>query len=373
MCLTDDLGELMDIENPSIIDASEPVSKAVNEISRTGLPVIVTKNGKYFGIIDERAIRQHTSSPSKEKCETISERAPTLSPESTVLEACNAFFAGRFKAIPVLSGGKIAGAVTRHTLLTELLTEKLLSRKRVSEVMTSPVASIDMSSSVGQARSELRRHNIRRVVVTRSGKIAGLLSVFDLASIVSAPRQANPQNRGGEKTRVDEQPIASYMKTEVETIGESDSLASAVKKMLDKRVAALIVTEGGYPRGIVTAKDILHSALAEDKPAQVFVSGLPYEQQDFQQGIVKEGEKLMSRIGKSFPVRSLTFHIKSEGSGFAIRARLDGSRKSYNASASDFHIDVALGKVIDELHKMAEKDKEIGLGKKHSRKSMEEE
>ena len=80
----------MDIENPSIIDASEPVSKAVNEISRTGLPVIVTKKGKYFGIIDERAIRQHTSSPSKEKCETITERAPVLSPDSTVLEACNA-------------------------------------------------------------------------------------------------------------------------------------------------------------------------------------------------------------------------------------------------------------------------------------------
>ena len=143
--------------------------------------------------------------------------------------------------------------------------------------------------------------------------------------------------------------------------------------MLEKRVAALIVSEGGYPRGIVTAKDILHSALSEDKPAQVFVSGLPYEQQDFQQGIVKEGEKLMSRVSKSFPVRSLSFHVKNEGSGFAIRARLDGSRKSYNASASDFHIEVALGKVIDELHKMAEKDKEIGLGKKHTRRAMEEE
>ena len=363
----------MDIENPSIIDATEPVSKAVNEISRTGLPVIVTKKGKYFGIIDERAIRQHTSSPSKEKCESISERAPVLSPESTVLEACNAFFAGRFKAIPVLKGGKIEGAITRHTLLTELLTEKLLSRKRVSEVMTSPVASIELTSSVGQARGELRRHNIRRLVVTSSGKIAGLLSVFDLASPVSSPRQSNAFNRGGEKTSMDSQPLASYMKREVETIGESDSLATAVKKMLEKRVAALIVSEGGYPRGIVTAKDILHSALSEDKPAQVFVSGLPYEQQDFQQGIVKEGEKLMSRVSKSFPVRSLSFHVKNEGSGFAIRARLDGSRKSYNASASDFHIEVALGKVIDELHKMAEKDKEIGLGKKHTRRAMEEE
>ena len=361
------------MENPSVIDASEPVSKAVNEISRTGLPVVVTKNGKYFGIIDERAIRQRTASPSKEKCETIAERAPTLAPGSTVMDACNAFFAGRFKAIPVILNGKVAGAITRQTLLTELLSEKMLSRKRVSEVMTSPVESIDANSSVGQARSLLRRHNIRRLVVTQGGRIAGLLSVFDLASSISRPKQASSRSRIGDKTSMDDQPIVSCMKREVETIGESDSLASAVKKMLEKRVAALVVSEGGYPRGIVTAKDILHAALAEDKPAQVFVSGLPCGQQDFQQGIIKEGERLMSRIGKSFPVRSLAFHVKSEGSGFAIRARLDGSRKSYNASASDFHIDVALGKVIDELHKMAEKDKEIGLGKKHSRKSMEEE
>ena len=42
----------MELENPSILDVSEPVSRAVNEISKTGLPVIVMKNGKYFGLID---------------------------------------------------------------------------------------------------------------------------------------------------------------------------------------------------------------------------------------------------------------------------------------------------------------------------------
>jgi len=358
----------MEIENPSVIDASEPVSKAINEISKTGLPVIVTKNGKYFGLIDERAIRQHTASPSKEKCETIAERSPTLTPESTVMDACNAFFAGRFKAIPVIKGGKIEGAITRHTLLTELLSEKMLSRKRVSEVMTSPVESIEITSNVGQARSELRNHNIRRLVVTKKGKIAGLLSVFDLASFISSPKHYDAFYRGGERASMDAQPIASYMKSEVETISESDSLASAVKKMLEHRVAALIVSEGGYPRGIVTAKDILHSALSDDKPVQVFVSGLPYAQRDFQSEMVREGEKLISKLGKSIQVRSLTFHVKSEGSGFSVRARLDAVKGSYNASASDFHLEVALGKVQDELRKMAGKDKHDGMdGRKRSR------
>ena len=362
----------MELENPSVLDVSEPVSRAVNEISRSGLPVIVTKNGKYFGIIDERAIRQHISDTSKEKCGTIAERAPTLSPESTVMDACKAFFAGRFKAIPVIRGSKVEGAITRHTLLTELLSEKLLSRKRVSEVMTSPVATMDISSSVGQARSELRRHNIRRLVVTDKGKITGLLSVFDLAGYVSSRKQSDAFYRGGEKTSMDSQPIASYIRKQVETINQSESLASAVKKMLERQVAALIVADAGYPQGIVTAKDILHAALAEEKTSRVFVSGLPYENRDFSSEIVREGEKLLSKLGKTFAVSSLAFHIKSEGSGFAVRAQLVG-KKGYNASASDFRLEVALGKVITELRGAAERDKGTGIGKRKASRPVEEE
>jgi len=356
----------MEMENPSILDASEPVSRAINEISRTGLPVIVTKDGKYMGIIDERAIRTHTN-PAKEKCASLAERAPSLSPESTVMDACNAFFAGRYKAIAVIERGKVQGAITRRTLFAELLGEKMLTKKRVSEVMTTPVHTLDVSSSIGQARGEMRRNNIRRVVVTKDGKIAGLLSVFDLATTLTGKMQSSPFYRGGEKTSMDAQPITSYVKKQVETINESDSLASAVKKMLDARVAALIVEDGGYPHGIVTAKDILHSALAGEKgAARVFVSGLPHDKREYAPQISAAGEKLLVRLGKGAQARSLAFHIKNEGSGFAVRARLDAARNSYNASASDFRVEVAVRRVLDELEKMAEKDKLTGMGRKKS-------
>ena len=358
----------MEIENPSILDASEPVSHAINEISRTGLPVIVIKDGKYMGIIDERAIRMHTD-PSKEKCGSLSERAPSLTPESTVMDACNAFFAGRYKAIPVIDKGKVQGAITRRTLFRELLGEKMLSKKRVSEVMTTPVHTLDISSSIGQARSEMRRQSIRRVVVTKDGKIAGLLSVFDLATSLSGKMQSSPFYRGGEKTSMDAQSIASYVKKEVETINESDSLAAAVKKMLDARVAALIVVDAGFPHGIVTAKDILHAALIEEKDAsRVFVSGIPHDKREYASQIVDEGEKLLVRLGKSATVRSLAYHIKNEGSGFSVRARLGTSRSSYSASAFDFRIDSAVHQATSEIEKMAAKDKLTGMSRKKDAK-----
>jgi len=354
----------MEIEKPSILDAAEPVSRAINEISRTGLPVIVTKDGKYMGVIDERAIRSHTN-PSKEKCASLAERAPSLSPESTVMDACNAFFAGRYKAIAVIEKGKVQGAITRRTLFRELLGEKMLTKKRVSEVMTAPVHTLDISSNIGQARGEMRRNNIRRVVVTKDGKIAGLLSVFDLATSLSGRMESSQFYRGGEKTSMDTQSISSYVKKQVETIGETESLASAVKKMLEVRVAALIVEDGGYPHGIVTAKDILHAALVEEgSTARVFISGLPYDKREYASQISSEGEKMLEKLGKSAEVRSLAFHIKGEGSGFAVRARLDAARKSYNASSSDFRVEVAVRKVLNELERMSDKDKLTGMGKK---------
>lgn len=363
----------MELENPTVLDASEPVSKAINEISRTGLPVLIVKNGRYLGLIDERAIRQRAPQPQKEKCETLAERTPSLSPESTVMDACNAFFAGRFKAIPVIEKGKVKGAVTRRTLLAELLNEKMLSRKRVSEVMTSPVATLHSGATVGQARSELRRHNVRRLVVTEGNRLSGILSAFDLASAITKPSQSSQFYKAGEKTSMDSAPIVSYMKKQVETAGSTDSLSSAVRKMLERQVSALVVCEGTSPVGIVTAKDILHAALAGEKADKVFVSGLPYEQRDFKSEIISEGERTLAKLGKNFDSATVAVHIKGDGSGFAVRARLDSGKSSCNASATDFRLENALRHVFDELRRQAGKSKLAFVRKRKRDASMEEE
>ncbi|MCX8194919.1 MAG: CBS domain-containing protein [Candidatus Micrarchaeota archaeon] len=362
----------MEMERLTVLDASEPVSKAINAISSSKLPVIITKGGKYLGLIDERAIARKAANPKKEKCEKIAERTPVLSPKSTVLDACKAFFAGRFKAIPVVDGGKILGAVTRHTLLLELLNEKMLSRKRVEEAMSSPVVAIDASATVGQARAELRKHNIRRLVVIQDGKVAGMVSVFDLTRFALKEKVSPTFYYSGEKSPMDSQPISSYMNKKVETIAPTDSLAAAASKMLEQKVAALVVSQEGRPVGILTARDIFQLAISYEKAQQVFVSGLPYENKEYQEEIVKEGEKLLSKLGKSFAISSLAFHVKHDGSGFSIRARLQGS-KSFSASASDFRIENALHKVIYELRRMAERSKLEKIERKKREARMKEE
>ena len=56
--------------------------------------------------------------------------------------------------------------------------------------------------------------------------------------------------------------------------------------------------------------------------------------------------------------RSNDRRTSTRRSRFAIRARLDGGKKSYNASAADFRLEVALGAVLKELKSEAARDKD---------------
>jgi len=348
----------MQLENPKVLDASFSVSKALNEITKTGLPVFVVKNGKYIGAIDERIVRRHLSSdPSKEKCETVAEPTPTLSSKSSIIDACHAIFTGRIKAIPVIEKNKIIGAITRYTLLQELLDKNLIPKKKVSEVMTSPVVTIEYNQTLGQLKSQLRKHNIRRAVVTKDGKIEGIISVFDLANFLIHPKNAELFYQSGEKTDFDSQPISAYMKKTVETISENESIVSAAKKMIQKRVFALVVEKDRFPIGIITAKDIIHSVLEKEKPARIYISGLSEQDKEFYPKIISEGEKLLQKFGDSHASDILVLHIKKEGSEYSIRAKLNGN-KSYVAAASDYDLVSALHMVFDELRKLISKEKD---------------
>lgn len=60
-----------------------------------------------------------------------------------------------------------------------------------------------------------------------------------------------------------ENKVGAIMSKKVETIGKSDSVYEAAKKMRDKKISSLIVfgAEGGH-MGIVTERDIVHRVCA---------------------------------------------------------------------------------------------------------------
>jgi len=348
----------MNVRPAYILDSSDPVSKAISEITRTGLAVVVVKDRKYCGLISDRDIRRSGTDLSKEKCGSIAVKAPVLSSNSSLLDITNAFFAGRWKSLPVIDGTKITGMVSRSDLLEVLLEEKLLSKKRVDEVMSHPVVSIASDASISQAKEIMRKTNVRRLIVSDDGNFKGILSTFDIADEMYRGGAQGKDSLIGDKVKLDKTSVESYMRPEVETISPDAPLAEAAKKMVENDISALVVLEGKKTIGIITARDLFETAITAEDESPVYISGLEPSDKDLYPEIFEYCKDTINKLAKGFDVQSLSVHVKKHGERkYSLRARLQGARNLVTVSSVGWSMAAALKAMRDELKKVVAKKK----------------
>jgi CBS domain-containing protein len=348
----------MKITHVAIFDFDEPLSKVMREITKTKDCVLVIKDKKYYGVIDDRAINVGIVDMSKEKCGSVAVKAPHLAHDADIKEACMAFFSGRFRSIPVIEDNKIYGVITRKALLEELIKSKALPKKSVAEVMSTPVVTLDGAATIGAAKTLMRKHNIRRLVVTEHNSMAGILSIFDLARALT--QNMNKKFIGPYPEKFDSQLVHSFMIDDVETIGKGETITAAAGKMAKEDISSLVVAQNNLPEGIITTRDIFECVLHEEKISRVFVSGLlGRDKEEYASSIDSEGNRFLDKLQKSVPVEFLSMHIKKEGSEYSVRARLAAGRKLHFASALTWGLPEAVTAVIAELKKIMEKEKEM--------------
>ena len=74
----------MEIKRSLVMEAEESLSKAVSELMDSGTAVIVTKGKRYYGIVDDRHVRQGIADPKRTKVETVVVKPPTILPSATL-------------------------------------------------------------------------------------------------------------------------------------------------------------------------------------------------------------------------------------------------------------------------------------------------
>ena len=98
--------------------------------------------------------------------------------------------AGATEAL-VLKGGVPVGIVTERDILYKVVARGLAPTSvKVADIMSSPVKTIDEGAMVGQAIAEMSRLGVRRLGVTRSGKVVGM--VTQKAMLTGTVRQNVP-------------------------------------------------------------------------------------------------------------------------------------------------------------------------------------
>lgn len=351
----------MEIVRTMVLDSSDSLSKALSQLDETPA-VIVTRNGEYFGIIDHQCVGGGMRNAHKVKCETVIAKPPILLETASLKERIEAFLLGHFKALPVVdSAKKPLGITTRVELLKEMVVESMVPSIQVSEIMSSPVFTIDEGETVAAAKKALKEKNARRLAVTRVGKLIGVLSAFDIGTRSSKPNLPGGRKdiRLSEPINLDNMKISGILRPDVTIVKEGASLEEAVRRMIDKQVSAVIVSSNNKPLGVVSALDVFKRVQEMSQDGiQIQVSGLKEDDAAYFGRIYSKIGHVLERFGQSFNIRNASVHVKSGKSTYVVRVYFETDRGHFSLKTERGTLKEGIDELAVEVNEVLRKKKE---------------
>ncbi|MBD3210088.1 CBS domain-containing protein [Candidatus Micrarchaeota archaeon] len=305
----------MEVKKTVILDGSEPLSKVLTNLDENPA-VIITKKGKYYGIIDHRSVGDGFKKPHETRSEKAVVRPPVIVGTANIPERIGYFLQGHFKALPVVDENHNAVAVTtRVELLKDLLKENMVPKGSVRDIMSKPVYTIDEEKKIGGLKKTLKIRNARRLIVTRKGKPVGVVSDFDIGEWKDRHNLAGGRKdvHLSEPIDFDEMRISGFLRPDVTLLPSSSTLTQAAKKMIDKEVSRVIITSEDKPAGVLSALDLfkyLHRILDEKITLQI--SGLGEENIRFYGRIEDKIGHVLDKYRRSFNIRDPKVHVKED-------------------------------------------------------------
>ncbi|MFA5382110.1 MAG: CBS domain-containing protein [Candidatus Micrarchaeia archaeon] len=341
------------------INFEESISKAQDKISKYNESIIVLKDDKYFGILDARHISEHpVKDPSNTPCGSIAFRAPTIEEDTDIIETTKAFFSVRVSNLAIISKNeKILGIITRLGVLEELMKEKMIPKKRISEVMSSPIITIEENADVNLAITQMRKNGVRRLaVVNEQGYLRGILSTFDIGLKLIKPTERLPKLTS-DKLKPWEQPIKQLIKRKIEIISPEKTLNEAVKRMIEKNVASLIVVKDKKPIGLISTKDVFETIMKSKKEeTRIYISGLDRYDKSFYQEILDESKRVFDKLTKSNKdIGGLILHVKKYGNKYTVIARLEIGNKVIKTTGNEWNLPSAVNESLENLKRTVRK------------------
>ncbi len=118
----------------------------------------------------------------------------------------------------------------------------------VSDIMSSPVITIDVETSVKEATRSMIDNKIGSILVTKQGKPLGIVTERDLIERIVEP------SRDPSKTKIKE-----IMSAPLITISKETGILVAMRKMREYEISRLVVMDDDTLLGILSEKDIVRA------------------------------------------------------------------------------------------------------------------
>lgn len=364
----------MDMAEPKVFDATEPLSKALDDILKTGTAAFVTKNKELFGLIDDRNLRMGITDASKMKCENACVKCPSLKQSSSIPERIDAFMTGHFKALPVIDAkGWIIGATSRSDLLRDMRAQNLVPKAAVYQYMNRPAYTIETGQTIADVKSAMKKTGGHHFVVMRAGNIVGTISTFDFTGLFAKNKERQSYQIISEVKNFDSKRVDEVYRDNFVTIEETATLDEAADRMAKEGISNVIVVSAKKPTGVLSATDIfklVRKLYTEEK--DVLVSGLDEDNLVYYERIKQDILGVVSKFDKSLKVENITVHIKKGKSVFEANLALDLNNRHVAFKREGYNIAETVALLVKELKIVLEKDKTEKTDQKRQKERPEE-
>jgi len=125
------------------------------------------------------------------RAEVLARKPPIYTtPDTPIRKAAELMADKRIGLVVVVDKSQpdvIVGVVSERDIV-RAIAKNIDLDKPVGEIMSSPVITVEADEHVSNIAKVMRQHNIRHVVVTKAGKLFGVVSIRDLVSEESVLR-----------------------------------------------------------------------------------------------------------------------------------------------------------------------------------------
>ena len=270
----------MRMKKATIFQGNEKLSKSIAALlDGEEIVVITSKDGKYYGIIDDKNIRLGFKDAGKVKNETAAVKAPKITKEmaNNLEKIMHYFISGHFHALPVVDKQqKPIGIISRIDVLKEMLKRNMIPSISGSSIMASPLYTIDANETFGRLKRLMRELNVHHFAVIEKGKITGVVSSYDLLMFMEKPRSRESMQLVTSIKNPDSLKVKQFIREKIVKIKETEHLPEIVKKLVENNISySIAIDTKGNPSGVITAIDIIKLVLKIITPKPViFISGL---------------------------------------------------------------------------------------------------
>ena len=103
----------------------------------------------------------------------------TINANDCVLEATKLMESNHIGCLVVINDNKPVGILTERDFVRKVLAKKMPFETKLSEIMSTPIITIDCDASLKEASALMTDNKIRRLAVTKEDKLIGIVVAAD--------------------------------------------------------------------------------------------------------------------------------------------------------------------------------------------------